>query len=141
MERAAAFCAPCERAIPRLPPGGCAICQALLGAPGERCGACARERWPLARVAAEAPFEGEVAQWVRRFKYPPPGFAGLDPGPGAALAALLHGAARRLDGEPPVLVVPVPIHPGRRRARGFHPAGELAQALARRIGARCDARA
>jgi len=129
-----AFCAPCAAAIARLPRAGCPICQAPFASRGgSRCGACARERTPLAQIAAEAPFDGEVATWVHRFKYPAPGFAGLDPRPAAALAALLCDAARRLEGAPPSLVVPVPIHRAKRRTRGFHPAGELARALVRSL--------
>lgn len=127
-----AFCDACAAATPRLPRGGCALCQAPF-ASAAKCGACARERSPLAEIVAEAPFEGEVAAWVHRFKYPSPGFAGLDPRPDAALASLVRDAARRLVAAPD-LVVPVPMHESRRRARGFHPAGELARAAARELG-------
>jgi ComF family protein len=127
-----AFCAACAAATPRLPRDGCALCQAPY-AGAAKCGACARERSPLAEIAAESPFEGEVAAWVHRFKYPRPGFAGLDPRPDAALASLVRDAARRLATSPD-LVVPVPMHESRRRARGFHPAGELARAVARETG-------
>ena len=92
---------------------------------------------PLAQIAAEAPFAGDVAQWVHRFKYPAPGLAGLDPRPGSrAHGARLATRRRRLVGDRPVLVVPVPIHPRKLRERGFHPAGELAQAVAAALGAR-----
>ncbi len=128
------FCSPCARAIARLPRGGCRICQAPFAAGDGRCGACARDRLPLAQIVAEAAFEGEVADWVHRFKYPAAGLAGLDPRPVAALAALVADAAARLDGARPELFVPVPIHASRRRARGFHPAGELAHALGRSLG-------
>jgi ComF family protein len=130
------FCARCDRAIARLPRAGCRICQALYAAGDGRCGACARDRLPLAQIAAEAAFEGEVAAWVHRFKYPATGLAGLDPRPVAALGALVADAATRLEGPAPELLVPVPIHATRRRARGFHPAGELAHALGRAIDVR-----
>ena len=128
-----AFCGGCAAALTRLPRGGCPLCQAPFAAKGGRCGPCARERLPLVRIDAEVPFEGEVATWVHRFKYPARGLAGLDPAPGAALASLLRDAASRLDA-PPALLVPVPMHPLRRRARGFHPAGELARSLAAVLG-------
>jgi len=126
-----AFCDACDAATSRLPRGGCALCQAPF-VTAAQCGACARERSPLAQIAAESPFEGEVAAWVHRFKYPAPGFAGLDPRPDAALAALVRDAARRL-AIAPDLVVPVPMHESRRRARGFHPAGELARTARREL--------
>src|SRR5690606_22065632 len=68
--------------------------------------------------------------------YPAPGLAGLDARPLAIVEALVAEAAAALPGPVPALVVPVPMHPRRRRARGFHPAGVLARAAARRLGAR-----
>ena len=136
-----AFCARCVAAIPRIAAGGCRLCQIAIGAGQSCCAACAHERPPLAQIAAEAPFAGEIASWVHAFKYPREGLAGLDPRPGAALAALVADAARRLTGEPPVLVVPVPMHPRKRRERGFHPAGELARTVATTLGARVERRA
>jgi ComF family protein len=46
---------------------------------------------------------------------------------------------RLIEGRP--LVVPVPLHPQRRRARGFNQAELIAHALARGAGLRFDARA
>lgn len=125
----AAFCAACTNLVPRLPLDGCWSCQAAVTGAGPRCGACRRQRSPLLQVAAEAAFEGEVADWVHRFKYPARGFAGLDPRPAAAIASLACDAAWRLAAATPSCVVPVPIHATRRRARGFHPAAELARAI------------
>jgi ComF family protein len=133
-----ALCRPCDRALPRLPPGGCGLCQAPFVGAGARCRGCRRARLGLVRVAAEAAFEGEVAAWIHRFKYPAPGLAGLDPRPAALVAELLTAAADRLGPGTPDLVVPVPAHPRRLRARGFHPAGLLARAAADRLGAPCD---
>jgi ComF family protein len=138
---AAALCAACAHVLARLPADGCRLCQAPLAPSDERCGACARERSPLAQVAAEVAFEGEIAQWVHRFKYPAPGLGGLDPRPAALLATLVIDAAARLTAPAPDLVVPVPIHAVRRRERGFHPAAELARSLAAALGTRVDRRA
>lgn len=138
---AGAFCSPCATAIPRLDPGGCRICQAPLYTADVRCRECARDRFPLAQVAAEAAFAGDVAQWVHRFKYPASGLVGLDARPGAALAQLARDACRRLAASAPVLVVPVPMHPRKLRERGFHPAAELARAVAAELGARLERRA
>jgi predicted amidophosphoribosyltransferase len=136
-----AFCARCIAVIPRIAAGGCPLCQIAIAAGQFCCAACAHDRPPLAQIAAEAPFAGEIARWVHAFKYPREGLAGLDPRPGAALTALVADAARRLEGEPPVLVVPVPMHPRKRRERGFHPAGELARTVATALGARVEWRA
>jgi ComF family protein len=132
------LCRRCAAALPRLDAGGCRVCQGPAAARGERCAACRSERVPLAQIAAEVAFAGEAADWIRRFKYPGHGLAGLDPRPGALAGALLADAARRLDGPAPQLVVPVPIHLRRLRERGFHPAGELARALGRALGIPAD---
>lgn len=124
-----AFCAACAACVPRLPLDACWLCQAAPAGAGPRCEACRRRRSPLLQVAAEAAFAGDVADWVRRFKYPARGLAGLDPRPAAALAALARDAAWRLVAATPTCVVPVPMHATRRRARGFHPAAELARAI------------
>ena len=127
-----ALCTRCAASFPRLPLGGCPVCQSTAAEAGRRCPACQGERAPLAQVAAEVAFAGEAAEWIRRFKYPAAGLAGLDPRPAALAGALLADAARRL-AAPVELVVPVPIHAGRLRERGFHPAAELAHALARAL--------
>jgi ComF family protein len=132
-----------------LPPA-CAGCGAPLAGDAALCRACAR---PLSRPArdphvpglaacvAAVEFRGPVETWVHRFKYPARGLAGLDPGPRAAVVALVLAAAARAPGPAPDLVVPVPLHPRRLRRRGFNPAALLARPLARRSGAACDARA
>jgi ComF family protein len=127
-------------------PAVCALCGA--GAPGgPLCPACARgvpepppagrAPPPLAAWAAGAPFDGPWAEWLRRFKYPAPGLAGLDPAADAVAEALALRAAARAPGPAPELVVPVPLHPARLAARGFNPAALLAAALARALGLRC----
>jgi ComF family protein len=117
-ESGAALCARCRSALPRLAPGPAPAPPA-----------------PLAAWCAEVAFAGEIEDWIHRFKYPAPGLAGLDARPLALLEALVAGAADRLVGPRPGLVVPVPMHPRRRRARGFHPAGVLARAVAQRLDA------
>jgi ComF family protein len=114
----AVLCRTCRAALPRLPPGPAPVAPA-----------------PLAAWCAEVVYEGEVEDWVQRFKYPAPGLAGLDARALALAEALARDAAGRLPGARPQLVVPVPMHPRRQRARGFHPAGVLARAVARRLGA------
>jgi len=134
-----------------LPPS-CPLCA---GAPGggasSLCAACRRALpWAPARLpvpagasalVAAVEFRAPVEAWVRRFKYPRPGLAGLDPGAAALLDALAREAGARAAGPRPDCVVPVPQHPGRLRARGFSPAREIAAAVARGAGAPLAARA
>lgn len=112
------LCWTCRGALPRLAPG-----------PGPAPPA------PLAAWCAEVAYQGEVEDWVQRFKYPARGLAGLDARPLALVEALAADAAARVPGPRPALVVPVPVHPRRLRARGFHPAGMLARVVARQLGA------
>ena len=88
----------------------------------------------LDALAVAAAFRPPLDAWVHRFKYPRAGLAGLDPAPGALMRALALEAAARAPGPAPELVVPIALHPRRLRQRGFHPAGELARAIARAHG-------
>ena len=92
----------------------------------------------LFACVASAAFAGAVEEWVHRFKYPPGGLRGLDPAPAAVLFALIRESGRRAPAPPPGLVVPVPLHPARLRARGFNPAARLARVLARELSVRFD---
>jgi ComF family protein len=86
---------------------------------------------------AAAEFRGAVEPWIHRFKYPRSGLTGLDTAAQAVARMLILEAAAQLPPPAPQLVVPVPLHPRRLRARGFNPAGLLARALARELGVRC----
>jgi ComF family protein len=119
LEGGAPLCRACDRALPRLE-----------GAPLAPA--------PLAACAAAAEFRGAVEPWIHRFKYPRSGLAGLDAAPQAVARMLILEAAARLPPPAPQLVVPVPLHPRRLRARGFNPAGLLARVLARELGVRFD---
>jgi len=93
---------------------------------------------PLASLSCAAAFRGDTESWIRRFKYPGRGLAGLDPTPRAVVEQLACEAAALAPTPPPQLVVPVPLHPRRLRQRGFSPAGLLARAVARQAGVRCN---
>lgn len=99
------------------------------------CGSCRCElRWlgaeqvRLAGVELWAPlaYEGPARPLVRALKYR--GAAGL----AAPMAAQIAANAPRGLLEPPAELVPVPLHPARRRHRGFNQAERLAAALSRR---------
>lgn len=93
-----------------------------------------------ASLAAVA-YAGPVSDWMQRFKYPRPGLTRLDPAPIGILLDLIGEAARDAPGPSPDLVVPVPLHPRRIRARGFNPAASLARRVARVAGCRTAPRA
>ncbi len=122
-------CAPC---LPVLRVDGCLRCQRPTPRGAELCSACRGRRSPLRACLAEVPFEGEPADWIRRFKYPARGLAGLDPAPGAlAERWILAAAARAAALGPCAAVVPIPLHPRRLRRRGFDPAALLARRVAK----------
>ena len=131
---------------------GCPACRGPEGAgPAGLCARClgslpwapATLRAPrgLDALVAAVEFQPPVEGWIRRFKYPRPGLGGLDPAADALVRALALAAAARAPGPPPDLVVPVPNHPSRLRARGFNPASELAAAIAARGQLRLGVRA
>jgi ComF family protein len=126
----------------------CAACARGLEEAGPLCPRCARALpWlerpptapaPLAALSCAVAYRGEVERWIHRFKYPERGLAGLDPAPRAVAEALVRRAAARAPAPAPQLVVPVPLHPRRLRRRGFNPAGLLARAVGRELGAPVD---
>jgi ComF family protein len=125
-----------------LAPRACAACDLPLEEDDIHfCGGCAplleeapAGHRPPASAAAAYVHTGPLAEAVRRYKY----------GPRADLAgplgALLADAARPLAGRVDV-VVPMPLHPRRLRARGFDQAALLALPVARALGVPCVTRA
>ena len=102
-----------------------------------------REPVPLAGIEIWAPvaYEGAARELVRGLKFR--GAIALADAMAALIVANAPGEVlpRAFDlsladpprSQPPALV-PVPLHPARRRKRGFNQAGILAEALARRTG-------
>jgi ComF family protein len=135
---ASVLCRVCRGRLEMLERDLCVLCQAapratVLGE-AQRCGACAGRSFPLAACLASAAFSDGSERWVHRFKYPPPGLAGLDPRARQVLSALIADAASRAAGPLPQLVAPVPLHPRRLQERGFNPSALLARRLARSLG-------
>jgi predicted amidophosphoribosyltransferase len=116
------LCPACTRALPWLRGPGCPRC----GLPRHRKGGCPAAGAAFALAWAPLAYDGVARDLVKALK-----FRGALPVArlmAAQLAAGLPPALRGVDA-----VVPVPPHPGRRRRRGFDPAGALARALADRL--------
>ena len=117
------LCPECARALPWLRGPGCPRC----GLPRHRRNAgCPAARSAFALAWAPLAYDGVARDLVQALK-----FRGALP-----VANLM--AAQLAAGLPPALrgveaVVPVPPHRGRRRRRGFDPAGLLARELAERL--------
>ena len=120
VEPGQSLCTTCDGALPRFSGGAPPLLPASI------------------ECATATSYEGAVSDWMRRFKYPKRGFAGLDPAAKSVLRAWILEAAERTAGERPELVIPVALHARRLRARGFNPAALLAGALARDAGLRHD---
>jgi ComF family protein len=123
------LCERCEALLAPIAADACPRCQ--LHREGGACATIA----PLDAAIATVWLEPPVIDWIHAFKYPPRGLRGLAPGPLAVVAELAARSARRAPGPAPELVVPVPLHPRRLRARGFNPALVVARAVARAASA------
>ena len=121
------FCTSCRQELPPLPESHCLIC----GRPFETtigsvhtCGRCLQKKPAYERAGSAGLYEGLLRQAIHRFKYE--GRTEL----ARPLAALM---AERL--EPPFLppaaelILPIPLHRRRLKARGYNQALLLARAL------------
>ena len=129
------------RLLKPLAPPLCVACGGAAGAKEPLCGGCrAALRWlgpELTRIRgidlwAPLVYEGSARALVGALKYR-----------GALQAADLMAAQMAANAPPDLLpgraLVPVPLHPARRRRRGYNQAERLARALAGRSGALvCD---
>jgi ComF family protein len=117
------LCEACERQIPRLDHSVCARCLA------EERDALRCAMHPHHRVWSAWMYDERAARVIGELKF------------GARLAQSVH-LARTLAaplpaGLTPELVVPLPLHPARRRERGFSQTEQLARPLAARLSAPC----
>lgn len=117
----APFCPRCGRSLPAL---------------SENCPTCAAGHGPkaLCSIRAAALHEGAVRDGVLALKYR--GQRRLAGPLGSILADAVRAA-----GDLPDVVVPVPLHAGRHRQRGYNQAELLARSLAQRLGVPCETRA
>jgi predicted amidophosphoribosyltransferase len=118
----AELCAGCRRALPWLPEPRCGRC----GLPFP-CGRCPAADAAFERAWAPLAHDGPARALVAALK-----FRGVLP-VARVMAAQIAASVPwvLLDG---AVLVPVPLHPERRRARGFDHAALIAAALAARIG-------
>jgi ComF family protein len=117
-----AFCDGCALTlVPIDPARACGACGLPLpSAPSEtRCLGCLQRPPPFVAATAPLEFGGALGRAVRRMKW------ARRPELGRPLGRLLAPAARSGD-----LLVPVPLHPRRLRARGYNQAALLALAAA-----------
>jgi predicted amidophosphoribosyltransferase len=123
------LCDACRRALPRLPPPLCERCGAPTAWPVARCRECSGRRLGFVRARAAASYDPDVRRLVRLWKER--GLRSLAEHAAAVVAERLPRPSA------PVLTF-VPPEPERRRRRGYHPAEQLAAALAREWGLACE---
>lgn len=119
------FCTGCARQLAGPAGPRCPLC-AVEDTDGEVCAACLEHAPAFSSTVAAGRYAHPLDRLIMRFKY------GRDLSLAAPLSNLLADA---LDAcAPPDLLLPVPLTPGRLRARGFNQALELCRPLARRLG-------
>jgi len=120
------LCRACHRDLPWQGFACLRCAEPLMGAEGATpCGRCQRAPLPFEAVVATFRYERPVDQLVRRFKFH------QDLAAGRVLAELM--AERFVPLPRPPVLVPVPLHPSRLRARGYDQASQLARLLAWRV--------
>jgi ComF family protein len=130
----------CDRCAAGLAPllgacGGCALPQAVMTTPAFRCGVCRRVPFPFASGAALFEYGESIARAIVRMKHG--GRRYLGKRLGRLLAPALIALLGRIGATSDDLVVPVPLHPTKLRARGFNQASELARAAVRIVRRSC----
>lgn len=122
----ATWCAPCEDTLlPVDAAASCPVCQDLAGA--QTCARCRAAPPPFDAVVAAFAWGGAVKDAIHRMKFSGAAWA-AEP---LARRAWPDGAA--LPGGVDV-VVPLPLHPARHRARGYNQAALLARRWAALLG-------
>jgi len=119
------LCADCASELPRNV-SCCARCALPLALPAALCGECQRRLPPWDAAWAPFRYAWPLDRLESRFKF------GRDLAAGRVLAAQWQTQPRTL--ELPALILPVPLHQGRLRQRGYNQALELAAPLAKAFG-------
>jgi len=121
------LCDRCAADLPLTRGAVCLRCGAPRPIPAPLCGACPDLPRKVYAVRSAAAHDGTARELVHRLKY------GRMLAAGFALGHLAAAAARTVPVPRDALVVPVPLHPRRRRERGFNQAAEIARVVARAL--------
>lgn len=123
------LCESCWRCLPQHAGSRCACGVALPPRASGQCGRCRRGLSPFEAGASLGPYEGVLKTLLHELKY-----HGRRKVAARLAEALLLAPGVASVVEPGVLLVPVPLHPRRRRERGYNQSELLAQELAKRTG-------
>ncbi|MEW6693128.1 MAG: ComF family protein [Pseudomonadota bacterium] len=119
------LCPACAAELPWVPLA-CPRCAMPVVTPGW-CPACQRQAPPFDAALAPLEYTGAVRFLLTQFKF----HGRLSHG--VPLACHLLASVRERGGGMPQALLPVPVHPGRLRERGYNQALELARPLARAL--------
>lgn len=135
-QRRGSCCEPCWEALPRLVPPRCERCAVpwdTTESPASfTCADCVADPPPLAWIDAWGRYETGLAELLQAFKFRGHDFLARH------LAGLLTTVLEERGGLDFDRIVPVPMHRGKRRKRGYNQAALLAHALGRTAGIEVD---
>lgn len=132
----APLCASCAAQLVRVDDMVCFRCGRVLEPGGEgaadlTCPECRANPRPLSQLRAALRYQEPTSDIIHRFKYE--GYAAL----GRPLAGLMIAGWPRWQPAPTV-ILPIPLHPRRRRQRGYNQSELLARPLAQALGIPVD---
>jgi len=117
------FCEDCAALVLDTPSPHCRSCSEPGAFPSARCPRCESKPPPFTRAYAPLEHEGSVAKAIHRLKYE------QRPDLARPLASLLATTAKAFFRDVPGALVPLPLHTGRFRERGYDQATLLAVEL------------
>ncbi len=125
-----ALCPGCRAELPynRKPCRRCALPLPADAPADALCGKCQQQPPPFDRCLAPFTYRSPLPELINGLKFR--GRLSYS----RLLAGLLLPAIEQALQEPPDLILPVPLHPGRLRERGYNQALELARPLSRNLG-------
>ncbi len=126
------LCASCLAQIPPVAPPLCRTCGQTLPADADGCLHCRLRRPAYTRARALGTYEGVLRDAIHQFKYRDRPQLAVPLG--RRLAAFARDHAPDLDGLRFDALLPVPMHPARRRLRGYNQSERLARVVAGELG-------
>lgn len=132
-DRVASCCGPCWRSLPRIESGKCRSC-ALPLVGGSVCISCTLDPLPVEWCEAWGEYRDNLQSVLHAFKFQRHDFLATH------LSALMVETIRARGDLSFDVIAAVPMHPAKRRRRGYNQAELLAAAMSRKLGIPFDVR-
>lgn len=134
-ERGELSCEICRTRLPYIREPACRKCgKPLLGEEREYCGDCGRKKHMFAQGKAPFVYDEVMRNSIAGYKY-----SGRREYSAFYAEEILRRCAKEMLGWKAEVLVPIPLHPSRRRKRGFNQAELLAKEISKRCGIPVDA--